>query len=104
MTDYISREAALNNLAKSYFAEVLDDLIHAEDAVNAVSAADVVEVVHGKWIWDGESRREYPYKCSECGKIDFYAFLYDSETRKYKQQDNFCPNCGAKMDGGDGDG
>lgn len=45
MTDYIEREAALNNLAKSYFAEVLDDLIHAEDAVNAVPAADVRPVV-----------------------------------------------------------
>ena len=42
--EYIKREAALNNLAKSYFAGVLDALIHAEDAVNAVPAADVVEV------------------------------------------------------------
>lgn len=60
-------------------------------------APTIEERKTGKWIWDGESQREYPYKCSECGKINYYAFLYDAETRAYKQQDNYCPNCGADM-------
>ena len=57
-------------------------------------------VVRGEWLLvDCKTGRDYPCKCSECGEIDYYAFFYDSETREYKQQDNFCPNCGADMRG-----
>jgi len=59
----------------------------------AVPAADVVEVKHGRWIRSGQSFL-YPHKfrnysCSVCG--------YDIEKTKY----NYCPNCGARMDGGE---
>ena len=47
------------------------------------------EVVHGRWTYtDGEY--EIYMICSECG--------WDSDFRT-----NYCPNCGAKMDG-DGNG
>ena len=56
---------------------------------------DAVEVVHGKW----EEQKEYDFKardyylsgytCSCCG-------LWYLNVKKY----NYCPNCGAKMDGG----
>ena len=49
-------------------------------------AADVVEVRHGKWIEDHEF-----FKCSECGYLTDYRLS------------NFCPDCGAKMDGKVGD-
>ena len=51
------------------------------------STADVVEASHGYWI-DGKCGH---YKiCSECNQIaDFYF--------------DYCPNCGAKMDGKDGE-
>ena len=51
--------------------------------------ADVVEVKHGEWekrtfiIFDSE---KVGYRCSECHTT------WDTET-------NYCPNCGAKMDG-----
>lgn len=47
-------------------------------------AVDAVEVVHGRWM---KHRNET--KCSIC------KFIY------YSNHDNFnyCPNCGAKMDG-----
>ena len=56
---------------------------------------DAVEVVHGMW----EERRficmdsevMLGYRCSKC------MLTFDAET-------NYCPNCGAKMDGGDEDG
>lgn len=54
-------------------------------------AADVAPVVHGRWIED----HDY-LKCAECGvmvKWDFTFFDIGNW--------NFCPNCGAKMDGGE---
>lgn len=59
-----------------------------------VQPLEIVEVVHAKWeeryvpnggyvAWNG-------YYCSVCGK--------------QAVKSNYCPNCGAKMDGGDGDG
>ena len=50
-------------------------------------AADVVEVKHGKWIHDYNN----VYGCSEC---------LERETMSPKKPKNYCPNCGAKMDGG----
>ncbi len=46
-------------------------------------------VVHGRWIWDNSPEFGNPYgsyKCSEC-----------KERQSFKE--NYCPNCGAKMDG-----
>jgi hypothetical protein len=48
---------------------------------------DAVEVVHGRWHEvDGETEWECHYRCSKCF------------TRSYELT-NYCPNCGAKMDG-----
>ena len=50
---------------------------------------EAVEVVHGRW--KQASYTEAPlYICSGCGKPEY-------------KQHNYCPNCGAKMDG-DGNG
>ena len=48
---------------------------------------DFAPVVHGRWnmIMRGN------YECSVCGCIPYYAGSIDTL--------NFCPNCGAKMDG-----
>lgn len=55
----------------------------------SIPAADVTPVRHGRWI----DLREYcgDYMCSNCET------LYS--TNKF----NYCPSCGAKFDGGDGD-
>ncbi len=57
------------------------------------STVDAVEVVHGRWIWTvtGEEDYEQYYRCSKCN---------DHMYSEY----NYCPNCGAKMDGGNEDG
>lgn len=51
-----------------------------------IPAEDVLPVVHGKW--------EYAYwcefKCSNCGAW--------SKSEPYRGRENFCPNCGARMD------
>lgn len=69
--------------------EMVKKLIKAEPTVD-VQSADVEPVRHGQWI---DEMVGY-VKCSVCNDLeeDVCAIFY-----------NFCPNCGAKMDGGDED-
>ena len=55
---------------------------------------DAVEVVHGRWISD---EGDVLFHCSECDTQISTSWDYDD------LQWNYCPSCGAKMDG-DGDG
>ena len=60
------------------------------------TTVDAVEVVHGQWIEvnqrkDPEGWIECDYKCSICEEICW-------------EGGNYCPNCCAKMDGGNEDG
>ena len=57
-------------------------------------AADVVPVMHGQWIDNGANGYKWAFVCSLCGYVDGHPF---------DNRHNFCPNCGAKMDGGDND-
>lgn len=61
-------------------------------ALTAAPAADVAPVVHGRWsdAGFGELPKHAPYgwACSVCGGISF------------NNEYIYCPNCGAKMDGG----
>ena len=52
-----------------------------------------MEVRHGEWIVDSNIA-ETEFKCSKCG----YSYF---EGEPCQESDyNYCPNCGAKMDGG----
>ena len=62
---------------------------------------DAVEVVHGRWVSLTECANAGVY-CSVCHK-KVYKEDYAWCNRKNKLRSNYCPNCGAKMDG-DGDG
>lgn len=73
------------------------------DVIKTVPPVDAVPVVHGRWIredfWSkgvgmGESYGYY-YKCSKCGNL--VRGGYDECGKKY------CDECGARMDGKDGD-
>ena len=50
---------------------------------------DAVEVVHGRWTHDNPWL--YGFECNQCGKW----ILPEDGTADM----NYCPNCGAKMDG-----
>ena len=62
--------------------------------IERIKAVDAVEVVHGEW-----STIEDDYiglialRCSECNQE--YWFEEELPQKSY----NYCPNCGAKMDG-----
>lgn len=67
-------------------------LLIAMGLVQEAPTIDAVPVVHGRWIETSIPKR-YGGKrtvCSNCGESPDWYY-------------NFCPNCGAKMDGKDGD-
>ena len=60
--------------------------------LDRIPAADVAEVVHGRWIKDDFLSDDVnnAEKCSQCGELIGW----------FGNLPNYCPNCGAKMDGG----
>lgn len=58
-------------------------------------AADVVPVVHGKWIRPHWKNSDYCCDCSECGGEAMHREYQWNKKGIYP----ICPNCGAKMDG-----
>lgn len=85
MSEYIDKSALTNKLKSS--GAIGDFALYI---LGNFPTADVAPVVHAKWITiDGISR------CSECGYIPAYDSAIDDLFYS-----PFCPNCGAKMDGG----
>ena len=87
--EYIDREAAEDAVGEAHL-KGLNPLWELRD----VPAADVVPVVHGKWIRPHWKNSDYCCDCSEC----------DGEAMHREYQWNkkgiypICPNCGAKME------
>ena len=104
--DLISRAAAIEAILGSF---------NAIRAIEELHAVDAAPVVHARWIYKERHRKSYrqytgydaagethtimvleeseckePY-CSECGAQAAESFM------------DFCPHCGAHMDGGDAD-
>ena len=92
MAEYIEREALEKNMNErlaylldkngpyDYFTDGYDEAV---STVEEFLAADVAPVRHGRWKRYGKNLGE----CSECGEI-------------VSVRNHYCPNCGAKMDGG----
>lgn len=57
--------------------------------------ADIQPVRHGRWIVEDEDYEDSIYICSACG-YEFVITAGDLESNEL----NYCPKCGAKMDGG----
>ena len=88
MARYIDAEKINFSIIKNDF-----DRARAKVMVMATPTADVEAVRHGEW-----TREENPFflggvgRCSLCG----YAYLIGTMVNGSE----YCPNCGAKMDGG----
>lgn len=61
--------------------------------------SDAQTVQHGRWIAEDEDYEDSIYICSACG-YEFIITAGDLESNEL----NYCPRCGAKMDGGEDDG
>lgn len=91
MSEYIKREDAERLLRYSFLSALTED--ERVDEINRVPSADVVEVRHGRWI---ELAMKGEYKCSVCGRGSKSENTFQLIPEVYW---NYCPNCGAKMDG-----
>lgn len=105
MAEYIEKEAFKRELFKVVITDdlygmgVASGINIAVEKLNATPAADVVEVKHGHWkllIFKGGRRSgQAEAKCSICGRDAVYQI-----TEEKWEFENYCPHCGAKMDGG----
>lgn len=101
MAEYIKRETAIE-VFEWGDADVIEDygdgcdfgfsLEAIKSAINSISAADVAQVVHGRWEQDADG----DWYCTNCDEI--VAICESGRERTYRKP--YCPNCGAKMDGG----
>lgn len=83
------KEANIDKMIKAEYT--IEAFVESIFALNDTPTADVRENVHGEWIkvydkWGDIVTTVEGYKCSIC---DYFN----------TDNDNYCPNCGAKMDG-----
>lgn len=104
MAEFINREAFKKSVEERYCKPCkaegkdhngcwcracwVDDML---DEVECFQPSDVAPVVHGRWIYKGEYA-----VCTECGGRS--GTQYDG-VEPIPLMTQFCPNCGAKMDG-----
>lgn len=111
MAEYIERESLMKNFCgydltkcvkygnknaeqqnDSYSTMMMYEIAYE---IKDAPTADVAPVRHGEWLWlDGYGEK---VACSECLEI-FDTDAYDANAGN---EWNFCPKCGAKMDGGE---
>lgn len=90
--EYIDKEDAYFAVLENWSSDMLPG--DFDDIIRAVPSADVAPVVHAQWeipiFIDGNDALDPRVKCSECGEVE-------AALARWK----YCPNCGARMDGGD---
>ena len=93
MDEYINRGTAIAKLTALEVTEPNATMVDAKRVLADIPAADVAPVVHGRWEYDLPTINTYgQLRCSICN----WWTLDPSVDRSYR----YCPNCGAKMDGG----
>lgn len=87
MTEYITKEHAIDEVWDAFMSWDDPDLGRViEENIERLPAADVAPVMHGRW-----TRIDYhDARCSECGHKTYYPDRISL----------YCPECGARMDGG----
>lgn len=105
MAEYIEREILLK---KNFYSENCNSEENRwndyaiKDIIRHIPAADVAPVKHGHWVYNqnGHDWGLGAWECSLCHSVNnnlpidkrFSPYVYAGS--------KYCPNCGAKMDGG----
>ena len=96
MDEYIKRETAFNAIidiaGKAPTRSAYEAVWKSARALKKIPAADVAPVVHGRWVSVAGKRDRI---CSRCLHNEPYKNA-DDDAEVFE----FCPHCGAKMDGG----
>ena len=117
MPEYIEREATIDEIEGTTWYHIscqkklvegaaceADALYKATDIYNVIKSAptaDVVEVRRGKWVETQEPLGWCDVDCAECSVChESWIIDEDSSIDDYEYMWHYCPNCGAKMDGG----
>ena len=90
MAEYIERDAVIDLITHRYENPEI-----CTQEINSIPAADVAPVAHGRWVSVAGKRDRI---CSRCLHNEPYKNA-DDDAKVFE----FCPHCGAKMDGGDSD-
>lgn len=86
--ELIDKEALVQDLLdKSFYPAIVRRAIEQQPAI------DAVEVVHAGWQSHGDFFTSY-LKCPVCEK-SICAYADNGDGQRF----DYCPNCGAKMDG-----
>ena len=92
MTELIDREQAGKNICKycasNAYCKEDDCMVYQGLRDTPTIQIEAEPVRHGRWL-DGTSRGSYSIYCSYCGSH-----------KETICPSDYCPNCGAKMDGG----
>ena len=81
MAEYVEREAVIDLITRRYENPEI-----CTQEINSIPAADVVPVVHGRWVSTKAPFMNECEDCSVCGYRTVWGHRY-----------NYCPNCGTKM-------
>lgn len=96
---YIEREKVLEIAKDKYYSDFhksMADLTSLRELLEDTPASDVVEVRHSYWQCSNVRISSRDITCKYCHR---------TETISNGSEDfEYCPNCGAKMDGKDGEG
>lgn len=108
MAEYIEREALIKRLEASPLIKNYLIMRGSQNLINGIfdlikrqPTADVVEFRHEKW--------ETEEVTQEWDKVQKFAHFHNNPNCKFFYSDeaprghDYCPNCGAKMDGKDGE-
>ena len=100
MDDLISRSDLLTRMCQKNCGE--RQCVDAMDRcvwyyyIKNQPTVDAEEVVHGEWMLIENDFDAERIECMLCG-----ASFYDGDNDTFDNPYNYCPNCGAKMDGGE---
>ena len=94
MDDLISRQMLLEYIHGEPVGRLLCDKYNLDGLIEQMPPA---EPKRGRWIRTGSGSLYDHYECSECGKAPKWECMGDNRWKIAFT--DFCPNCGAKMEG-----
>ena len=87
--EYIRKADAKDALQEKVFHNLTDEFYGAMQVLDELPSADVAPVERSRWIKTADGA-----ECENCGREAVYQIVDD-----HWEYENFCPHCGAKMDG-----